>query len=77
VSVAAFSLLARHPLLFAGAAALGRTFDPKLREVAAVAPDSPVGRFLRGREFPGLSRPFSRRFKALAKRLSRRQGGRS
>jgi L-lactate dehydrogenase complex protein LldF len=75
LSVTAFSLLARHPLLFGGAAALGRTFDPKLREVAAVAPDSPVGRFLRGREFPGLSRPFSRRFKALARRLKRRQGG--
>ena len=76
-AVAAFSLLARHPLLFGGAAALGRTVDPKLAEVAAVAPDSPVGRFLRGRAFPGLSRPFSRRFKSLARRLSRKQGGQS
>ena len=75
--VAAFSLLARHPLLFGGAAAVGRLFDPKLREVAAVAPDAPVGRFLRCREFPGLARPFSRRFKALARRLKRLQGGRA
>jgi len=72
----AFAALARSPWMFAGAAAVARSADPGLTRVAGMAPDSPVGRFLRGRVFPGLSRPFSRRFKALARRLSR-HGGRS
>ncbi len=72
----AFAALARHPLLFSLAASVARTADPTLARTAAVAPDSPVGRFLRGRVFPGFSRPFSRRFRALARRLSR-NGGRS
>jgi len=72
----AFASLARHPLLFASAAAVARTADPKLTHVAGLSPGSPVGRFLRTRAFPGFSRPFSRRFRALARRLSR-HGGRS
>jgi len=74
-----YAALARHPLLFDAAAAWARTVDPRLDRVAAMAPDGPVGKFLRGRKFPGLSKPFSRRFKAMAKRLSRAQakGGRS
>ncbi|MHC1711070.1 MAG: 4Fe-4S dicluster domain-containing protein [Solidesulfovibrio sp.] len=72
----AFASLARHPLLFSTAAAMARLADPKLSRLEGLAPDSPVGRFLRCRSFPGFSRPFSRRFKALARRLSR-HGGRS
>lgn len=73
-----YAALARHPLLFEAAAAWARTVDPQLRRVVAMAPDGPVGRFLHGRKFPGLSKPFSRRFKAMAKRLSQaREGGRS
>lgn len=71
-----FAALARHPLLFGAAAAVLRTVDPTLGRIARLAPASPVGRFLRCRTFPGLSRPFSRRCKALARRLSR-HGGRS
>lgn len=73
----AFAGLARHPLLFSLAAAVARVADSKLERTARLAPDSPVGRFLRARTFPGFSRPFSRRFKALARTLSRRDGGRS
>jgi L-lactate dehydrogenase complex protein LldF len=72
----AFASLARHPVLFVAAAAMARVADPKLTRVEGLAPDSPVGRFLRCRAFPGFSRPFSRRFKALARSLSR-HGGRS
>jgi L-lactate dehydrogenase complex protein LldF len=71
-----FAALARHPLLFSTAAAVVRVMDPKLARLADLVPGSPVGRFLRGRAFPGFSRPFSRRFKALARRLSR-HGGKS
>jgi L-lactate dehydrogenase complex protein LldF len=70
----AFAALARLPWLFDGAAAVARTLDPGLTKTAALAPDSPVGRFLRGRRFPGLARPFSRRFRRAAKRAA---GGRS
>lgn len=63
----AFAALARHPWLFDGAAAVARAVDPKLSRTAALAPDSPVGRFLRCRRFPGLARPFSRRFRRSVK----------
>ncbi|WP_428559694.1 MAG: LUD domain-containing protein [Solidesulfovibrio sp. DCME] len=64
----AFAALARYPWLFDGAAAVARTVDPGLSRTAALAPDSPVGRFLRGRRFPGLARPFSRRRREVAQR---------
>ncbi|WP_300161822.1 lactate utilization protein B [Solidesulfovibrio sp.] len=67
----AFAALARHPWLFDGLAAVARTVDPRLTKTAALAPDSPVGRFLRGRRFPGLARPFARRFRKMG------QGGKS
>ncbi len=71
----AFAALARHPWLFDGAAAVARTVDPTLSKTARLAPDSPVGRFLRGRRFPGFARPFARRFRAA--RGGKTQGGRS
>uniref|UniRef100_I2Q0Q1 4Fe-4S ferredoxin-type domain-containing protein n=1 Tax=Desulfovibrio sp. U5L TaxID=596152 RepID=I2Q0Q1_9BACT len=72
----AFAALARHPFLFSMAASVARVADPTLGRTAGAAPDSPVGRFLRKRAFPGFSRPFSRRFRAMARRLAR-NGGRS
>jgi L-lactate dehydrogenase complex protein LldF len=70
-----YAALARHPLLFDAAAAWARTVDPHLTRVAAMAPEGPVAKFLRGRKFPGFRKPFSRRFKAMAKRLSRSEKG--
>ncbi len=70
----AFAVLARHPLLFDTAAAVIRTVDPKLTRLAGLAPVSPLGRFLRCRKFPGFSRPFSRRWKAIVRRLPRHGG---
>jgi L-lactate dehydrogenase complex protein LldF len=63
-----FAGLARHPALFTGAAALGRLAGPGLACLPRLAPRTHLGRYLRGRRFPGLVRPFSR---------IRKQGGRS
>ena len=63
-----FAGLARHPDLFAGAAALGRLGGPGLALLPRLAPRTHLGRYLRDRRFPGLARPFSR---------IRKQGGRS
>ena len=60
-AVALFAGLARHPLFFSGAAGLARALDPHLTRCARLAPGSRLGRYLRGRRFPGLTRPFSRR----------------
>lgn len=74
----AFASMARFPWLFDGAAAVARVMDPRLTRTAALAPQSPVGRFLRGRRFPGFARPFSRRLKVKAARTSAdTKGGRS
>jgi L-lactate dehydrogenase complex protein LldF len=55
-----FAGLARHPGLFAGAAAVARLLDADGSRLARLAPASRLGRYLRGRRFPGLARPFSR-----------------
>lgn len=59
-ATALFAGLARHPALFSGAAELARLANPGISQLPRLAPKSRLGRYLRGRRFPGLSRPFSR-----------------